>query len=79
MLKVLFQKARFLSFLLETLAPFPVSEDDLLPKLSKQELRSRDVCRGLVLNCLNAIRLQANSLPPDAYLRLFLNLHGKWE
>ena len=75
----MFAKARLLSFLLDTLAPFPEQSSDLLPKVVEQELRCRDVCRGLILNCLNAIRLQANSLAPDSFLRMFLNLHEKWD
>jgi len=36
------------------------------------------VARGVLMNCANAIRLQANSQPPTAFLRQFLGSHQKW-
>jgi len=78
-LKVLFQKARLMTFLLDTYYNFPQREDDLLPKICDQELRCRDICRGLMLNSLNAVRLQAASLPPEAFLRQFLEVHMQWD
>ncbi|KAF0694247.1 Aste57867_14863 [Aphanomyces stellatus] len=34
--------------------------------------------RGYILQCCNAIRLQAATLPPDAFLRSFLQSHATW-
>lgn len=78
-LHTMFVKARLLTFLLELYSEFPTSEAELLPKIVTQELRSKDVCRGLVLNCLNAIRLQASSQAPNSFLREFLTLHEQWD
>lgn len=34
--------------------------------------------KGHILRCCNIIRLQVDTLPPDAYLRTFLKSHVKW-
>lgn len=75
----MFVKARLLTFLLEVHSDYPAKESDLLPKVADQELRCKDICRGLVINCLNAIRLQALSVAPDSFLRQFLEHHAQWE
>lgn len=39
---------------------------------------SRTSNKGHILRCCNIIRLQVDTLPPDAYLRTFLKSHVKW-
>ena len=34
---------------------------------------------GHVIKCSNAIRLQASTLPPTAFLRIFLRSHDTWQ
>ncbi len=38
----------------------------------------RTACRGLIMNCANAIRLQASCQAPTTFLTQFLNNHQKW-
>lgn len=71
-------KARLLTFLLDSLAENPTSKSGASLKSLSQEDRNKDICRGLILNCINAIRLQADALSPDSFLRQFLSAHAQY-
>ena len=62
--RTLLQKAKFVTFLIDSFLPFPATEGDVLPKRAPAELINRAVARGLLLNCANALRLQVRSSLP---------------
>ena len=74
----LMQKAKFVSFIVDNFVPHPMSSSDLPGKKASEHVQNKFVARGVLMNCANAIRLQANSLPPTAFLRQFLGSHQKW-
>jgi hypothetical protein len=74
----LFQKAKLVSFLIENYHPYPVQDKDLPSKAAATEQIRRNAARGVLMNCLNAIRLQASTQPPSSFLRQFLSSHRKW-
>ena len=91
--RVLFQKAKFVSFLIDAFIPYTLDDGvsrqyqgsdgsmvvcSPVTKSAPEDLVNRVVARGVVMNCANAIRLQASSQPPGAFLRQFLAAHHKW-
>ena len=74
----LLQKAKFVSFIVDNFVPHPTSSSDLPGKKASELIQNKFVARGVLMNCANAIRLQANSLPSTAFLRQFLGSHQKW-
>lgn len=91
--RALFQKAKFASFLIDAFLPYAQGDgvsrqhDDgagnpvvcsPVTRGAPDELVNRVMARGLVMNCANAIRLQARSQPPGSFLRQFLSAHQKW-
>jgi len=91
--KALFQKAKFATFLMDAFLPYSVgdgisrqctdSDDNPIvcpptTRGSPEDLVNRVVARGLVLNCANAIRLQASTMPRSSFLRQFLDSNQKW-
>ena len=76
--RTLFQKAKFIDFLVDNFIPYPTREEDARSKDIPIDTLNKHVARGLLMNCANAIRLQASSLPPSAFLRQFLNSHNRW-
>ena len=77
-LRILFQKSKFLTFLMDSFLPMS-SPADNLPLNASADLVSKATCRGLIMNCANAIRLQASCMPPSCYVRQFIENHPKWE
>jgi hypothetical protein len=77
--RILFQKAKFTTFLIDSFIPYPNLHEECSYKRKPDELVSKMACRGLILNCANAIRLQASCSPPTSFLRQFLNTHGRWK
>lgn len=76
---MLFQKAKLTTFLIDNYIPYPLDLNDAPhPRDAPEIVKLRSTARGVLLNSLNAIRLQAVSLPPDSFLRQFLNSHHKW-
>jgi len=76
--RLLFQKAKFASFLVENFVPDTPTPSAATPR----ELTLRRVaCRGLVLNCANAVRLQVNSpaMQAHSYLQNFFASHPSWQ
>jgi len=55
-----------------------MSNSDVPGKSASEELINRHAARGVIMNCLNAIRLQAACLPPSSFLRQYLSSHPKW-
>lgn len=76
--RCLFLKARLVSFLIDNYTPFPINDSDVPPKTAKEEVLNRHAARGVIMNCLNAIRLQASCQPPSSFLRQHLATHAKW-
>jgi hypothetical protein len=74
----LFQKAKIATFLIENCVPYPEREEDLPPKGAPLVVIQRAGARGLVMNCLNAIRLQSSCQAPSSFLRQFLRSHQRW-
>jgi hypothetical protein len=83
--KILFQKAKLISFLIENfVSPSTVMSKEALSKCSSPQERDlltrRISCRGLIMNCSNAIRLQLNSQSQsNCFLNNFLKEHPKWK
>lgn len=74
----LFIKAKFANFLIENFSPFPAKPSDQPPKNAPEDVATKSAVRGVLLNCANAVRLQASCQPPSSFLRMFLNSHQKW-
>jgi chemotaxis methyl-accepting protein methylase len=72
--KVLFQKAKFASFLAENFICTSADED----RDNKELVKKKFGIRGLLMNCANAIRLQISTQTPTSFLVNFLSNHGKW-
>jgi hypothetical protein len=84
--KILFQKAKFASFLIENFVPYSVGSTKAAVKAAtnpadKELVAKRIACRGLIMNCANAIRLQVNSVPSGStsYLKSFFEAHPTWK
>jgi hypothetical protein len=84
--KILFQKAKLISFLIENfVSPSTVMSKEVLSKCAspqERDLMTRRIsCRGLIMNCSNAIRLQLNSQSQSSggFLNNFLLEHPKWK
>lgn len=85
--RILFQKAKFSSFLIDNfISNYSIEEKRALNKKIKNNTYTpaellkfkRYSIRGLILNCANAIRFQANHESPSSFLNNFLNSHPKW-
>lgn len=76
-LRTLFQRGRLISYLAETYVPLP-SPSAPMPKKTAVDMINKMACRGLIVNCASAIRLQAQCLPPNSFLRQFLSAHPRW-
>lgn len=76
--RTLFQKAKFLDFLIDRFIPYPVREEEARSKDKPLDTLNKHVARGLFMNCANAIRLQASSLHPSSFIRQYLNSHERW-
>lgn len=86
--RILFQKAKFASFLIENFVPYSVGITKAAVKAAstaaeKDLVARRIACRGLIMNCANAIRLQVNSqvgAPGNTpYLKNFFQAHPSWK
>ena len=77
-LQKLFQVAKFIEFLIDNFIPYPVKEEEARRKNMPIDVLNKHAARGLIMNCANAIRLQAASLPPLSFIRQFLNTHERW-
>lgn len=86
--RLLFQKAKFSTFLADNFIPYYVNPSSgvvsISEKLSKDspnyELKSRRIAvRGLLMNCSNAIRLQMSSETTQTFLITFLATNTKWQ
>jgi hypothetical protein len=78
-LKNLFQKARFVSVLLENYVPLPKTREDATPKFPDRLIMVRTQARAFIMKCISAIRLQCSSLPPQNVLKQFISSHEKWK
>lgn len=67
----LFLGADFISFLIESFSPFPVTPLDLPVKKAAARDVNRYVARGLIMNCANAIRLQVSTFFFSPHFFLF--------
>lgn len=84
--RVLFQKAKFASFLVDNFVPYHLDESgtvlisEPIPKDTPNYdlLVRRIASRGLIMNCANAIRYQVSSESSNTFLLNFLNAHQKW-
>jgi len=76
--RIIFQKAKLASFLIDNYIPFPTNNADIPKKDADPLTIHRHAARGLLMNSLNAIRLQASCQPPTTFLRQFLASHQKW-
>jgi hypothetical protein len=74
----LFQVAKFIDFLIDNFIPYPVTEVEARRKNMPIDILNKHAARGLIMNCANAIRLQAASLAPSSFIRQFLNSHERW-
>mmetsp|Transcript_28969 Transcript_28969/g.48687 ORF Transcript_28969/g.48687 Transcript_28969/m.48687 type:complete len:702 (+) Transcript_28969:108-2213(+) len=84
--RLLFQKAKFASFLIENFVPISVGTPSQAAKsapspVAKDLIVRRIACRGLIMNCANAIRLQVNAddAPQNSYLKSFFRSHTAWK
>ena len=73
----LLQRSKFLQFVMDTYVPLTTSRSQLPDKANTQGW-AKEVIRGLILSCANAIRLQASSQPPSSFLRIFLASSQRW-
>lgn len=76
--KILFQKAKFASFLAENFLLTSGDSEQNDESNSKDSVRKKLGIRGLLMNCANAIRLQISTQTPTSFLVNFLSNHGKW-
>lgn len=81
--RLLFQKARLVSFLVDNFLPYGDNEitgAGFEKGSAAYETRLRRLSvRGLLMNCANAIRLQLTLQPSNSFLPLFLAGLPKWE
>jgi hypothetical protein len=86
--KLLFQKAKFATFLADNFIPYQVDVKSGVVSISEKlqkdspnyELKSRRIAvRGLLMNCANAIRLQLSSETSDTFLMTHLATNAKWQ
>jgi hypothetical protein len=64
--------------LIENFTPFPATPADQPSKSASEEAAKKAAVRGLLLNCANAVRLQASCQSPSFFLGQFLHSHPKW-
>ncbi len=85
--RVLFQKSQFLSWIVENFLETPFKNEwgedgemKLVPsRKASKEVVDRYVLRSLIMKCAHAIRLQASTQPPTAFIRQFLSSHIEWQ
>lgn len=70
-LRLLIQKSKFVS---RSISLYTTKEDNAVVKKS-----SKASLRGIVLKCLNALRLQCQCLDTKSYLPHYLDSHGMWK
>jgi hypothetical protein len=56
-----------------------LQKSKFLTKAVKTVVESPGPLRGVLLNCLNVLRLRAESLPPNAFLPQYLKSHDGWK
>jgi hypothetical protein len=84
--RVLFQKAKFATFLVDNFVPYIENEKDttcINVPLAKDDPNHditirRIVARGLIMNCANAIRFQISTEAANSFLLSFMSNHSKW-
>jgi hypothetical protein len=76
--RILFQKAKFVSYLVDNFVPLPLERSELPPKHASGELANKFAVRGVLMNCANAVRLQAACQAPSSFLRYYLSSNQKW-
>lgn len=77
--KILFQKAKFASFLVDNFIPYSQEFTPDRSAVANNEIRMKRIAsRGLIMNCANAIRLQLSCQPPSSFLPSFFATHPKW-
>lgn len=83
--RILFQKAKFALFLIDNFVSYQTTDE--FEKENRVQRRGepeyelqvrREACRGVIMNCCNAIRLQASCQAPTTFLTHFLTNHQKW-
>lgn len=86
----MFQKAKFASFLIENFVPYSAGTTKEAVRAAssaaeKDLVARRIACRGLIMNCANAIRLQVNTqtaataTPASTFLKGFFEAHPTWK
>jgi hypothetical protein len=68
----------FIDFLIDNFIPYPIREEEARAKDIPLDTLNKHAARGLLMNCANAIRLQASSLPPTTFIRQFLSCQQRW-
>jgi hypothetical protein len=56
-----------------------LQKSKFLTKAVKTLVTSPGPLRGVLLSCLNLLRLRAKSLPPSAFLPQYLSSHDGWK
>lgn len=80
-IRALFLDARFIERFIENFVPYDIRLDDeseLKPNDKSPEYVAKIVVRGVVMNCCNAVRLQAAAMPPEDFLRKYLEETEIW-
>lgn len=83
-LRNVFVKAKVLATFLDNFVQYDVifTDGDEVPA-SSIDLKSvghvsKIAVRGIIMNCCNAVRLQAAAMPSSCFLRQYLKSVGKW-
>ena len=76
MIRSLFVQSRLLEQFIANFIPYETHElvsEEELKRIKSPEYVSKVIVRGIIMNCCNAIRLQAAAMPPTDFLRQYLD------
>lgn len=76
--RLLFEKAMFIDFLIDNFIPYPDKEEEARAKDVAIDTLNKHAARGLLMNCANAMRLQASTLPSSTFIKQFLSSQNRW-
>jgi hypothetical protein len=80
-IRALFLEAQCIERFIENFVPYEIRSNDesgSRPTDISPENVSKIVVRGVVMNCCNAVRLQAAAMPPEDFLRKYLEESEIW-
>ena len=85
--RMIFVSAKFINALLDNFVPYEdvvlhmnddTTEQESEPDKKSMGYISKLATRGIIMDCCNAVRLQASSQPPSGFLRSYLKSVERW-